>query len=410
MKRPPDAVYRHVRDVDPDVLDSDGLDAYQRAIAELQAWCDARQVRASRRQRVLASEGRAADPVDTLSRHGRQSGKDAKAATERESVCTAMPGFEDALADGSVSAGHVDAVAAATRHLGEAEAAEFAAEAESLIGDATRMGVDAFARNCRELAKGIRAHHNARADVEELEQQRRQSKVTRWIDRRTGMHKTLIECDPLTDRRIWSAVQRERARLRQRNQQTGTKDSWDRLTVDALAEAMSTDVGSGSSGQRDGVVVHVDVGTLMEGRHDTTLCETDSGVALPVDTVRRMACDADIIPVVLDGQGVVLDQGRAKRLATAEQRRAIEAMQATCSYPECHTSVDDCRIHHLTPWKHGGRTDLSDLAPVCEPHHHLVHEGGWTLTMTPDRVATWIRPDGTVHWTGSLLDRRPAVV
>jgi len=272
------------------------------------------------------------------------------------------------------------------------------------------MGVDAFSRNCRELAKGIQAHHNARADVDELEEQRRQSKVSRWIDRQTGMHKTLIECDPLTDRRIWSAVQRERARLRRRNQQAGTNDSWDRLTVDAVAEALSSDGADRPHGRRDGVVVHVDIETLTGGRHDTTLCETDSGVALPVDTVRRIACNADIIPVVLDGQGVVLDQGRAKRLATDQQRRAIEAMQATCSYPECRTSVDDCRIHHLTPWRLGGRTDLHDLAPVCEPHHHLVHEGGWSLTMTADRTATWTRPDGQEYWTGSLNDRRLANV
>jgi hypothetical protein len=37
-----------------------------------------------------------------------------------------------------------------------------------------------------------------------------------------------------------------------------------------------------------------------------------------------------------------------------------------------------------------------------------VHEGGWKLDMTPDRVGTWTRPDGVVFWTGSLLDRRAA--
>ena len=45
--------------------------------------------------------------------------------------------------------------------------------------------------------------------------------------------------------------------------------------------------------------------------------------------------------------------------------------------------------------------------PLCEQHHHLVHEGGWTLTMTPDRVATWTRPDGVVAHHGSTIDRTP---
>ena len=40
-------------------------------------------------------------------------------------------------------------------------------------------------------------------------------------------------------------------------------------------------------------------------------------------------------------------------------------------------------------------------------HHDDVHEGGWTLTMTPDRIATWTRPDGTTYWTGTTIDRAP---
>jgi hypothetical protein len=102
----------------------------------------------------------------------------------------------------------------------------------------------------------------------------------------------------------------------------------------------------------------------------------------------------------------VLDEGRARRLATAEQRTAIEAMQATCSHPDCTVTTDDCRIHHFDPWQHGGQTDLADLAPLCETHHHLVHEGGWTLSMTQDRIATWCQPDGEQYRTGSVNDRR----
>ncbi|MDJ0770813.1 MAG: HNH endonuclease [Ilumatobacter sp.] len=404
MRHPPDAVYAEVRDTDPDVLDADGLTAHVGRLAVLRAWLDAEQVRSTRAQRRLAEQGRAADPASSLARDSKQSSKEAKAAAEREEVCSAMPGFEDALTAGEVSAGHVDAVAAAVRNLDEAEAAEFAAEAESLLGDAARQGVDAFAKNCRDMAKSIRARHNSRADVDELEAQRAQSKISRWVDKQTGMHKTLIECDPVTDRMFWSAIQGTRSQLRRRNQQTGAKGSWDRLTVDALVEAVSR---TGGGRARTGMVVHIDLATLTGGRHDTTLCETDSGMPLPVDTVRRMACDADIIPVVLNGDGVVLDEGRAKRLATFEQRIAIEAMQATCSHPDCTVTIDDCRIHHLTPWRLGGCTDLADLAPVCEPHHHLIHEGGWTFTMTPDRVATWTRPDGQHYWTGTLNDRTP---
>jgi hypothetical protein len=402
MTSPPDAVYAEVRDTDPDVLDADGLDRYTSRIAELKAWCDARQVRATRRQRVLAGEGRAADPRHSLSRHGRHSSKDARAASEREAVCSAMPCFEEALSVGAVSAGHVDAIAAATRGLDDGARAEFAAEADSLLDDATRHGVDTFSAGCRDLARSIRNRRDAESDLDELERQRQSSKISRWTDAETGLHRTLIELDPISDREFWSAVQRERGRLRART--TNRTTSWERLTVDALLEAVAS---TGNGRPRAGtLVVHTDVTTLVSGRHDGTLCELDSGGPVPVATMRRLACGADIIPIVLDGEGVVLDEGRSKRLATAEQRLAIESMHRTCSYPECTVTIDDCRIHHLDPWRRGGRTDLARMAPLCEAHHHLVHEGGWSLEMTPDRVGTWIRPDGVVDWTGPLIDRR----
>jgi len=405
MSRSPHELLVAVRDGDPDVLDAAGVDAYLSTVAELRSWLDAREVRGTRRQRQLAAEGRGPDPRSSLTDQGRQSSKDARTADEREQTCTAMPGFEDALAEGSISAGHVDAVTAATRHLDDAERSEFISCSKDLLDSAATSRVDAFDRECRDLAKNIRARHNAEADVDELERQREQSKITRRVDTTTGMHKTLIEADPVTDRALWAAIQQSRAKLRRRDQQTGTdRTSWDRLTVDALVDAVTT--GGGTGNGNGGIVVHIDVDSLVEGRHDHTLCETDSGVEVPIETVRRLACAAGLIPVVLDGQGVVLDEGRAKRLATQEQRLALQAMHATCAEPNCRVTFDDCRIHHLEPWAAGGRTDLDQLVPLCETHHHRVHEGGWTLTVGPDRTATWTRPDGTIHWTGTLLDRR----
>ena len=165
--------------------------------------------------------------------------------------------------------------------------------------------------------------------------------------------------------------------------------------------------GTGATGSSSGsLIVLVDVDSLVDGERADSLCETDSGVPVPVSTARRMACEAGILPMVLNGAGVVLDEGRARRLATWEQRAAIAAMHLTCVFPGCEVTVDDCRIHHVRPWtRDQGETNLAELAPVCEHHHHTVHEGGWTLSMTADRVATWTRPDGVVHWTGSTIDR-----
>ncbi len=191
--------------------------------------------------------------------------------------------------------------------------------------------------------------------------------------------------------------------------------SWERLQVDAVLAAVT----SGSNRSRskksggDGIVVQlhvlIDLATLQSGLHADSICELSDGTPLPVSVVRQMACEAEIIPILLGSNSQALDIGRGARLATDPQRQALRAMHRTCIHPDCHAPFDECRIHHITPWEHGGATDLSNLAPLCESrkHHHDVHEGGWTLTMTADRIATWNRPDGTTYWTGTTIDRTP---
>ncbi len=99
--------------------------------------------------------------------------------------------------------------------------------------------------------------------------------------------------------------------------------------------------------------------------------------------------------------------GRAQRTVNRKQRRALRAMHRTCGHPGCTVPFESCRIHHVRWWtRDHGPSDLDNLLPLCEAHHHLVHEGGWTLTMTPDRVATWTRPDGTHLEDGQ--HRRPS--
>jgi hypothetical protein len=123
--------------------------------------------------------------------------------------------------------------------------------------------------------------------------------------------------------------------------------------------------------------------------------------------VRRWCCEARIIPVVLGGDGVVLDVGRGARLATSDQRRALATMYASCAYPGCMVGFGHCKIHHTREWaRHGGPTDLEWLVPLCDRHHHVVHEGGWRLEVHPDRTITVTRPDGEVHYHGTSLNRR----
>jgi hypothetical protein len=387
---------------DPDCLDGGELTALVAASSEIRGWLDAVEVRCARRSRELAAAGTAPPPESLLGIVGRRSGKDAAAVTERDRVCEATHDFEGALADGAVSAGHLDALASATRRLDDDLRAEFFSHEDLLLDAATKLSVDSFERECRDLSRHLVATRPG-SDVDELAAQRARSCVKRWVDKVTGMHHTHLELDPVRDATLHAAIDAQIRRLRQQDGNAST--AWAQLQVDAVIAATS---GGAGADRIPEIGVLVDHDTLMTGWHTHSICETDDGVPLPVETVRRMCCDAEILPIVLNGAGEVLDVGRSRRTATRAQRRALRAMHRTCAHPDCSVAVSACDIHHIAWWgRDDGPTDIDNLLPVCEKHHHFIHESGWTLTMTPDRIATWTRPDGTVHWTGTTIDRQP---
>ncbi len=135
-------------------------------------------------------------------------------------------------------------------------------------------------------------------------------------------------------------------------------------------------------------------------------------VEVPVAVLRDLAGTADVQAVVVAGGIVwhapgVVDLGRTCRVASRAQRRALRGLYATCAIPGCAVKYDNCRLHHIDWWEHGGTTDLHNLLPVCERHHHCVHDKGWTLTLGPRRQLRVETPDGQVMTTGPP-DRRAA--
>ena len=363
-------------------------------------------VEIARRSRQLAAEGRSECAEDVMAEHGRRAGRDARAVAAREKACQAMPVFEEAMTAGAVSSGHVDALAAAAHGLDETAMAEFAGQATTLRQHAESHSVEDFARQCRELARAVSGDDGE----SRLAGQRRQRRVRRWVDQITGMHHLHAQLDPEAAARVDAALDAAtRARRSEEHRAEGKPDespTWDQDCADALVELIT---GARSVDRRvPDIAVHIDWATLLHGAHEHSLCETSDGTTLPVSTVRRLCCDAEIFPVVLGADGAVLDAGRSQRLAHREQRRALRAMYRTCGHPHCTTPFDRCEIHHVQWWEHFGPTDLANLLPLCGFHHHLVHEGGWTLTIKPDRTLTVRRPDGTITFEGSTINRTPA--
>jgi hypothetical protein len=112
---------------------------------------------------------------------------------------------------------------------------------------------------------------------------------------------------------------------------------------------------------------------------------------VPHQTAQRLSCDAAVTPLLVDERQNPLDLGRTVRTVAPAQRRAVAARDRTCRWPGCGRPVTWCQSHHLHPWADGGETNVNQLLSVCTPHHHLLHEGGWTMELSADGEVT-VRP------------------
>jgi hypothetical protein len=96
-------------------------------------------------------------------------------------------------------------------------------------------------------------------------------------------------------------------------------------------------------------------------------------------TIRKIACDADIIPVLLGGEGRILDIGRASRIFPPHIRKALIARDRGCAFPGCTIPAPWCEAHHITYWSRGGTTGTENGTLLCSHHHHLIHKEAWTI-------------------------------
>lgn len=161
------------------------------------------------------------------------------------------------------------------------------------------------------------------------------------------------------------------------------------VVVQVSAEALIRDVPAGTPATPRGIGV---------GAHVV-------GPDIPLEpaTAERLACTGKVAVTITDRTGEVLHLGRARRLASPAQRRALRLRDRTCSFPGCH-QARHLDAHHVTPWSQGGGTDIDGLALLCRRHHVIVHEGGHRLVPRPAGPSARFQPRFTV------VDRRGELV
>jgi hypothetical protein len=156
---------------------------------------------------------------------------------------------------------------------------------------------------------------------------------------------------------------------------------WDAL-VQLGQHGLDTDMPPESHGARPRVSVIIDLADLRGAGNGCGF--TEDGIDLSAATVRRLACDADLIPVCLGSQGDVLDVGRASRLVTPPLWRALVARDRHCRFPACTRPPVMCHAHHIAHWLFGGETSLDNLVLLCGEHHRTIHHSPWQVRLNSD--------------------------
>ena len=144
------------------------------------------------------------------------------------------------------------------------------------------------------------------------------------------------------------------------------------------------------------VNVTVDYETLVRGIGSADV----AGQQMSAQQLRLLACDAEIIPMVLNSFGVPLDVRKAQRFVEGELRAALVARDGGCVFPGCDQPARRCDAHHIRPWVW---TSLDNGVLLCPHHHALVepsktqlhNDSRWEVRINPeDRLPEFLPPQG----------------
>jgi hypothetical protein len=212
---------------------------------------------------------------------------------------------------------------------------------------------------------------------------------------------------PLGDAYVTDGDRSVLARLRELEEATPSG----RKAADALVVMAETVLEAGpqprSGGDRNTVIVHVDVDALVNDVGD--LCEIEGVSSIPPETARMLSCDCSVI-TMYERDGEILDVGRKKRTLSSAIRRALDARDRCCQFPGC-TNTRFVDAHHIEHWtRDKGETKLTNLMLLCRAHHVFVHAHDYKIVPGALRRFDFVRPDGTLVGVSAETPRGAGIV
>ena len=382
-----------------DAADATSIEAALIAAREATAWIDAHQA-----VLVAKLEATASFPEAVIASATKTSIAAAGKCRDRSATLAAVPNLAEALADGAITAQHIDAITRGSKQLPDDRRDDLFDRVESLAAVAEARTIDQFRKRVDLEVRRIQSDDG----IDRLERQRRNTRLSTWVDN-DGMWNMRGRFDPVTGVRVASKLEHTVEALFAEATPDGCPtDPVEKqrfLTAHAMIRLLDNAGGVSRPGRPEFVVVvDADAGLDADARPGP-VAEWSIPVEIPARVLAELAGTADIHAVVVRN-GVVLhaagelDLGRTTRLANRAQRRALRGLYRCCAIPGCDVRYDRCALHHVIWWRHGGRTDLANLIPMCSRHHTKIHHDGWVVELGPNRELTLRFPDGTVQATG----------
>jgi len=303
------------------------------------------------------------------------------AAAERVGIARQLqhlPQTSKAFATGQLAYQHVAVLARTAEHVG----AGAVRKAEgSLLALADKMDPGQFTG----VAKNFEHRIDAQAALAEANRahQRRYLTISEPLD-------GIVRIDGLLDAEAGAIVRNAvNAGLppAKNDDRTPGQRRADRLVELCHPRAVGSADGAGP---RPHLIIRASADTLL-GAPGAPGGELEGGTIIPVETLRRIACDAAISRIIGKGE-LDAEITRASRSTPAATRRALAARDRGCVAEHCNCPPQWTDSHHVKHWIDQGPTTMSNLILLCRPHHRKVHEEGWGLQrLTTGRWAL-IRP------------------
>jgi hypothetical protein len=367
------------------------------ATRQIRAWADAQEAA------LIVQLGKVESFCEpTIAEAGKCSLGKASRATERAATLDATPLLADALADGAITSGHVDAVTRGSKQLNDDQRHALFDRANELAHVAAAATVEEFQRRLRLEIKQLQADDG----LDRLQRQRANVRVNTWTDA-DGMWNIRGTFDPVTGVTLASKLDATiNACFAEAVPEFCPTDPVEKqkfLAGHALARLITGTAGSGRTGRPEYVVVIDADAPCSVG----PVAEWPIPVEIPARIMAELATDGTVdVAGIIVRNGVILHApgelqlGRTTRLANKAQRRALRALYSGCAIPGCSVRYDRCKLHHIIWWRNGGRTDLDNLLPICARHHANVHRDNWIIELGNQRELAIRFPDGTVRSTG----------